>query len=314
MNFKIRNIAFYLFTASAILACSEKTPEPMPEDEKKSEEFIIMADSIVFAVIGDYGIAGVGEELVSKLVKSWKPDFILTTGDNNYPSGLMTTMEENISQYYGDYIFNFDAQEDYRCNGKAFEDSINRFFPCPGNHDSYNADSLNPYLDFFSLPYKELYYKFQWGPVSFFSINSVAVNINEQRKWFEEEIAKSTSLFNIVYFHHPPYTTGTRGNEVKMQWNFYELGVDIVLCGHDHLYSRIELASEPGLIYLVNGLGGRNFYDCSTAFLPPDTTTAICYNESFGAMKATANSHKLEIKFYSVEDSGVAVDSVVVFK
>ena len=50
----------------------------------------IEADSTVFAVIGDFGLAGEAEERVANLVKSWDPDFIITTGDNNYQSGVST--------------------------------------------------------------------------------------------------------------------------------------------------------------------------------------------------------------------------------
>jgi hypothetical protein len=47
----------------------------------------MQADSIVFAVIGDYGLHSANEEKVALMVKSWNPDFIITSGDNNYPAG-----------------------------------------------------------------------------------------------------------------------------------------------------------------------------------------------------------------------------------
>src|SRR5215813_1931282 len=40
---------------------------------------------IRFAVIGDYGSAGPDEAAVARLVRGWTPDFVVTTGDNNYP-------------------------------------------------------------------------------------------------------------------------------------------------------------------------------------------------------------------------------------
>jgi len=40
-----------------------------------------------FAVIGDFGYAGPDEEAVADLVKAARPDFVLTTGDNNYQQG-----------------------------------------------------------------------------------------------------------------------------------------------------------------------------------------------------------------------------------
>ena len=47
------------------------------------------SESIRFAVIGDYGLASQGEQDVANLVKSSAPSFIVTTGDNNYPSALL---------------------------------------------------------------------------------------------------------------------------------------------------------------------------------------------------------------------------------
>ena len=309
MIFTANKYLLYTFILLASFACA-KTDPPVNIDDA----FIIEADTITFAVIGDYGDAGPAEDSVSKLVKSWSPDFIITTGDNNYPYGEMSTIINNISQYYGDYIYNYDAPEDYRCNGKAFEDEINRFFPSPGNHDNNAVDSLTPYLDFFTLPGIESHYSFEWGPVKFFSINSVTKNIESQKLWFEEEIAKSNSPFNIVYFHHPPYSMSTRGNVDYMHWGFYDLGVDVVLTGHDHIYSRIEINEEPGMYYIVNGLGGRIKYECSSNFLPDNPLTAVCYCENYGAMKVSANNENLELKFYSISNLKAAIDSVSISK
>ncbi len=50
-------------------------------------------ESIKFAVIGDFGWAGQPELDVSDLVKSWNPDFIITTGDNNYDYGADSTID-----------------------------------------------------------------------------------------------------------------------------------------------------------------------------------------------------------------------------
>src|SRR5437868_2739834 len=45
------------------------------------------------AVIGDYGTAGTPERDVAALVKSWNPDVIITTGDNNYETGAASTID-----------------------------------------------------------------------------------------------------------------------------------------------------------------------------------------------------------------------------
>src|SRR5260370_36629285 len=57
-----------------------------------------------FAVIGEYGLQGSPELSVSNLVKSLKPDFILTAGDNNYQTGSAHLLDANIGQFYHGYI------------------------------------------------------------------------------------------------------------------------------------------------------------------------------------------------------------------
>ena len=62
-------------------------------------------NDIRFAVIGDFGDAGSDEEAVASLVDSWNVDFIITVGDNNYPDGEASTIDENIGQYFHQYIY-----------------------------------------------------------------------------------------------------------------------------------------------------------------------------------------------------------------
>src|SRR5262245_221000 len=87
---------------------------------------------IRFAVIGDYGYAGQPELDVANLVKSWNPDLVITLGDNNYELGAASTIDQNIGQYYHQFISPYTG-------GYGLGDSVNRFFPCLGNHDWYTA-------------------------------------------------------------------------------------------------------------------------------------------------------------------------------
>jgi hypothetical protein len=57
-------------------------------------------DVLRFAVIGDYGNNSTAEQRVAALVQGWKPDFVITTGDNNYPLGEARTIDVNIGKYY----------------------------------------------------------------------------------------------------------------------------------------------------------------------------------------------------------------------
>src|SRR4051812_43971265 len=74
------------------------TVEPQPKD------------TLRFAVIGDFGSVSKSEQAVADMVKGWQPDFIVTVGDNNYPLGLAETIDDNIGQYYHDYIGNYTGK------------------------------------------------------------------------------------------------------------------------------------------------------------------------------------------------------------
>ena len=273
----------------------------------------VEADTILFAVIGDYGWMGEDTEEVADLVKGWDPDFILTTGDNNYQYGEYATLHQNIGQYYGDYIYNFDAPDEYRCKGRAFEDSINRFYPSPGNHDEKGSYGLEPYLNYFSLPGQEEFYSFSWGPVTFYSISSLSsADLEEQKAWLKEELEKSNKAFHIVYFHHAAFSPGRHGDSDYMQWDFQLWGVDLVLAGHDHIYARLEHHQQEGLPYIVNGVGGKSLYYCDEDYDTEGVEVLSCEDEYYGALRCRADSTRLLLEFYSIDYPEEPLDRLVI--
>jgi len=65
-----------------------------------------------------------------------------------------------------------------------------------------------------------------------------------QKTWFEADlVANSSADFTLVSFHHPVYSSGYHGGssalETKLVPLFEQYGVDMVFCGHDHIYERI---------------------------------------------------------------------------
>ncbi len=97
-------------------------------DPGRNAHMQVTGSNVRFAVIGDFGQAGQPEQDVANLVKSWDPDLIITVGDNNYPVGAATTIDQNIGQYYHDFIYPYMGA--YGAGATA-----NRFFPSLGNHD-----------------------------------------------------------------------------------------------------------------------------------------------------------------------------------
>ena len=251
-----------------------------------------------FAVIGDYGLAGPAEQAVAEMVLSWAPDFILTTGDNNYPDGAADTLDENVGQYFHSYIYPY--QGTYGLGAES-----NRFFPTLGNHD-WNTDSGQAYFDYFTLPGNERYYDFTWGPLHFFALDSDTREpdgvgrSSAQAAWLKEALAGSTQPWKIVFEHHPPYSSGYHGSSDWMQWPFSEWGADVVLSGHDHTYERLQV--NQGW-YFVVGLGGGPKY----VFLFPHPGSLVRFNAAHGAMLVEATADEITFEFYAVP--GELIDS-----
>ena len=263
----------------------------------------LQTENIVFAVIGDYGIAGQAEADVANLVKSWNPNFIVTVGDNNYENGLAETIDQNIGQYYHDYIF--------RYTGKYGAGSpTNRFFPALGNHD-WGNNGIRPYLAYFTLPGNERYYDFVSGPVHFFILDSDpkepddVSSTGKQAGWLKNGLAASTSTFNIVIAHHAPYSSGRHGPNTYMQWPFKTWGAHAVLSGHDHTYERLLISD---LVYFVNGLGGDTPYNFGTTVVG----SQVRFNKDYGAMRVEANSVSMKFQFYT--RANILVDEYTITK
>jgi tartrate-resistant acid phosphatase type 5 len=256
-----------------------------------------------FAVIGDYGMDNLAEAELAALILGWGPDFVITTGDNNYPSGAADTIDANIGKYFHDYIYPY-------VGAYGSEADLNRFFPALGNHDWYTAGA-QPYLDYFTLPGNERYYDFTWGPLHFFALDSDehepdGINASSvQAAWLRQGLAASTSPWNIVYMHYPPYSSGSHGSTDWMQWPFAAWGADALLAGHDHLYERLLVDSIP---YFTNGAGGGGLYN----FGSPLPESRFRYNANYGAMLVTASGTEMLFEFYS--RTGELVDSYQVTK
>lgn len=122
----------------------------------------------------------------------------------------------------------------------------------------------------------ELFYSYNYGNVHFVGLNSElgslfsssddwigtylfgSFNGSPMSQWLHNDLSTNTLPWVVVYFHQPPYTDGSHDAssfwEVYMQamrenfapiWEQY--GVDLVLCGHSHVYERS---------YLVKGAYG----------------------------------------------------------
>jgi hypothetical protein len=273
--------------------------------------------TLTFAAVGDYGVNNEYEAAVASMIDGWNPDLILALGDNYYLEAGGTgseTYDLAVGKYYCRFL------RDVTTTGTACpsgQSSINRFFPALGDHDyddaGKTADSLPAtYLEYFNLPgagytsssNNERYYDFVSGPVHFFIVNSLdqtgyepdgASSSSVQGQWLQTQLGASTSVWNVVVVHNPPFTSGTKhGSRVRMQWPFAQWGADVVLSGDEHGYERIQ---RDGIVYFVNGLGGAWPYP----FGEPIEGSAARYNSSNGAQRVTVTNTSMTFEFYSVD-------------
>lgn len=154
-----------------------------------------------------------------------------------------------------------------------------------GNHES-NMPGGKPevYLDLFALPqngpegFKEEFYSFDYGICHVTALNSwvfsgeqnlTAADYERIRAWIENDLKNSKSTWNVVVMHHPVYALADDrvAAAVKENWAplFEKYGVDLVFCGHQHVYSRSypmvdgAIDYENGVTYIM-GNSGQKFY------------------------------------------------------
>lgn len=176
----------------------------------------------------------------------------------------------------GDNAYNDGNDGDYTTNFFNIYPEVTRqsvIWPAIGNHEvNLSTGDAPAYLDIFTLPTggeaggipsgDEHYYSFDYGNIHFVCLDSEISSretASAQLIWLEADLAANTNDWLIVFWHSPPYSKGSHDSDVrsgliKMRQNVVPLieryGVDLVLCGHSHVYERS---------YLIDGHYGSSF-------------------------------------------------------
>lgn len=144
--------------------------------------------------------------------------------------------------------------------------------PVAGNHD-YWSDYLYgkkgvAYSHFYmDLPEQDttygMYYSFDYGNAHFVVLNTGDSEVtpggltDTQLNWLKEDLENSKQTWKIIAMHNPLYSPGKYGSaegrntealllQGQLNGLFAESDVDLVLTGHDHLYSRTYPVSAAG--------------------------------------------------------------------
>jgi acid phosphatase type 7 len=206
--------------------------------------------------IGDTGGFGYGATDVLPMrdaytyisrVSGRRTDVWLLLGDNAYNTGTDAEFQTN---FFG--VFSAMLRQ-------------NAPWPTIGNHETYCATTNNwfPYLSIFSFPTNgeaggvpsgtPRYYSFDYANIHFVSLDAMAqsrATNSPMAGWLRADLDANTNQWLIAFWHHPPYSKGSHDSDseielVEMRQNFVPIleahGVDLVLCGHSHVYERSYL-------------------------------------------------------------------------
>lgn len=290
-----------LFTLTPTETLSATTPpNPTPTSTRTATS---ASASVRFAVIGDFGheTSGAADD-VARLIDGWGVEFIATVGDNCYYPG--DQMDRCVGQYYSKWIYPYFGNY-----GTGEPNGVNRFWPSMGNHE-YALDTEFSYWRYFTLPGNERYYTLRRGDVELFMVNSNAedpdgnTSNSPQAVWLRNAMAASDATWKFVLFHHPPYSTGsTHGGSPTRRWPYLAWGADAVLSGHEHNYERLFV---DGLVYFVNGLGGRSLYSFNQTPVPG---SQVRYGANYGAQLVECSATSCRFRF--ITRAGVTIDDYV---
>jgi acid phosphatase type 7 len=228
--------------------------------------------TVRFLVLGDYGAGNTAEMDVREAMMQYREtaDFLVTTGDNAYSNGTYGQWQANVFEPYQHMLTRVP------------------FFPTLGNHDYYVEDA-EPALRNLFLPENadvvedvERYWSTDWGPIHLVGLDSEDpldritedVEDDDERDWFEDDLAQNDRPWTIVSYHRPmrTNTVGRNGDEQVLDYlvpTIEEYEVPLVVQGHDHNYARFVAmqggqpldAEVGGTTYVITGGGGAGLYD-----------------------------------------------------
>jgi hypothetical protein len=176
-------------------------------------------------------------------------DVWLTLGDNSQGGGTDAEYQSQVFDVYGAFLRRMAV------------------WPTIGNHDAAYYPARFDYLNVFSPPtegeaggvasHTKHYYSFDFGGIHFLCLDAVTTAPRSNQvmlDWVEQDLSANMKDWVLAYWHCPPYTFGTHNSdEAADTWGrmvdmrevvlpiLEAYGVDLVLCGHSHVYERSYL-------------------------------------------------------------------------
>ena len=232
------------------------TPDPEPVVPTTPPEIPPPGSSSTFVnVLGDTGWCGSPALApLARLFERYDGD-ILLAGDLAYPSGTI--------------------EEFRQCFDPSFGRFKSRMRATPGNHDYVASVSADSYFNYFgdrSGPDRRGYYSFRAAEWTIMMLNSnVPVSkTSAQYAFVRNTMQQAPTRCTMAVMHHPFDSSGINGPTPALRdmWELiYNLGGDVVIAGHDHVYERHSPVNTDqrrddakGVRQFTVGTGGAPLY------------------------------------------------------
>ncbi len=220
-------------------------------------------ERFTFLVIGDWGTGGSLQKKVAlgmrrmkeNLPKGQTPKFVLSTGDNIYPSGVSSAIDPQWVSKYEKIYAGLDLP----------------WWAVLGNHDHRgDVDAQVAYgmrNSQWNMPSRTWSKEFTVDSVtkvSFLALDTTPLlqkkeGWKEQLTWLESTLSASTAQKTIVVGHHPLRSYGHYGDSDFLVKNVKPIldqyRVALYCCGHEHDVQAIKHPSDS-FGCLVSGGGG----------------------------------------------------------
>ncbi len=202
-----------------------------------------------------------------------------------------------------------------------------------GNHEGVRSNKT--YRKMFAIPdngpdiedLKEDFYYFDFGSCRLIMTDSSFLTDERRQelgngrwtvceraieKWMKRTLDESDKTWNIVVTHHPPYgmhDKATVSPRLRSLWVpiMEGGGVDLVLCGHQHMYMRTEEIN--GITYIMGNSGNRKseYFDGTNA---PGYCASVYSGANYQIIEADKNS----LRIISYNKKGLMIDEAVIKK
>ena len=269
---KIRCVTALLIVLSCVLpvffsGCGQKENgeetnniQQEDSDRKQQVSFLFFSDTQADPETGDYSCVG---ELMAQ-AKEQAAD-----------SGLVI--------FGGDTVNDGRDAEEWRIFREAAKPLVGLvMLAVPGNHDNQTllADQFDGIPEAPAGQGQGYFYVYNEGPVYFLMLDSNIMGAANQRDidWLRDKLesqAARKAIWRVAVMHHPMWTVADNPKDEAradtMRQSFLplmeEYGVDLILCGHQHIYARslpMKGAATShdgrGIVQIMTASGGKGSY------------------------------------------------------